>query len=205
MSDDATFAHIWARLQNGDQEIGAEVYGRFGKALHRLARQHLPRRLSAKEDPDDIVQAAFKSFFGRLAEGQARPQSWQELWGLLSIIAVRKCLRCRAHFQTARRNIGLEISASYLMDREDGWEVLDRSPTPEQALELAELVKRLLGTFPAPQRAIVELHLQGRSVNEICLELGKKQWTVYRVLEDVKTRCGELSADVTLVATREAC
>ena len=53
---------------------------------------------------------------------------------------------------------------------------------------LVETVGRLLEGLEAPERAIVELSLQGHSTREISTQLGRAERTVQRVREHVRSQ-----------------
>jgi DNA-directed RNA polymerase specialized sigma24 family protein len=51
---------------------------------------------------------------------------------------------------------------------------------------LAETVERLLLRFPAEERAVVELSLQGHTVKEISATLDRPERSVYRIRDHVR-------------------
>ena len=69
-----------------------ELFSRFTERLIRLARSQLAVRLQAKEDPQDIVQSAMRTFCLRFADGQFSIVGWDSLWAILAKITTRKCL-----------------------------------------------------------------------------------------------------------------
>jgi RNA polymerase sigma-70 factor (ECF subfamily) len=88
-----SFAELLARLRAGDDAAGHEVFRRFAHQLVALAHGRISTALRHKVDPEDVVQSAFKSFFRRFSEGDMEVVNWNSLWGLLTLITVRK--RCR--------------------------------------------------------------------------------------------------------------
>ena len=188
MSDASPAQELLARLRAGDEQAAAEVFGRFAHRLVGLARQQLPKALRGKEDPEDAVQSALKSFYMRYAAGQYELTSWDDLWGLLTRITAHKCGHRLARFQAARRDVRREVSAPAADDSNRPWEILAREPTPEQALLLAELLEELHRPLGERDRAILTLRLQGEEVATICAQLQCSERTVFRVLGRIRSK-----------------
>src|SRR5262249_22187891 len=109
MSD--SFAEFLTRLHSGDPAAGEELFARFAFQLVALARRNIDAGLRHKVDPEDVVQSAYKSFFLRYGEGNLDVVNWNSLWGLLTLITVRKCAE-RVDYHRARcRDIAREVPA----------------------------------------------------------------------------------------------
>ena len=78
-----------------------------------LAGTRLNTRVRRQVDPEDVVQALFRSFFDRQAAGQFELENWNSLWSLLVRIAVRKG---GAGSGTARRAAGRTPDLLELLD-----------------------------------------------------------------------------------------
>src|SRR5262245_3363897 len=186
MADDPSFSDLMARLRAGDEAAAAAIFHRFAQRLIALARQRLDTQIRQKVDPEDVAQSVYKSFFLRHAEGQFELENWDSLWGLLTVIAVRKCARWYEHFHTQGRDVAAEVSPRPAGDGSgSGWEALAREPSPAEAALLAETVEQLLIGLAGRDREIVSLGLQGYTAVEISGRLGRPERTVYRVLERV--------------------
>jgi RNA polymerase sigma-70 factor (ECF subfamily) len=164
-----------------------EVFEHFTRRLIGLARAHLDVRLQHKIDPEDIVQSAYKSFFIRYREGALAAEGWNGLWGLLTVIALRKCADRVRYYRAECRDISRETTAAEGTEDAEPWrDALGREPTPDQAAVLAETVERLLRDLKKDERAIVELSLQGYSTQEISERLGRACRSVRRLRERVR-------------------
>jgi RNA polymerase sigma-70 factor (ECF subfamily) len=188
MPDDAQTQELLARLRAGDEQAAAEVFNRFARRLVGLARQHLRNALRGKEDPEDAVQSAFKSFFRRYGAGQYELASWDDLWGLLTRMTIHKCGRRLEHFHAARRDVRREIAVPAADDSSQSWEILARNPTPSEALKLAEVLQELHRPLGERDRHILTLRLQGEEVAAICAQLQCSERTVFRVLERIRRK-----------------
>jgi RNA polymerase sigma-70 factor (ECF subfamily) len=89
MSD--SFAQFLARLHNQDDAAAQELFVRFAHQLIALALRHIDAGLRHKVDPEDVVQSVYKSSFVRYGAGNLDAVNWNSLWGLLTLITVRKC------------------------------------------------------------------------------------------------------------------
>src|SRR5262245_66516404 len=99
MSQNESFAELMDRLRSGEDAAAREVFGRFAARLVGLARRNLGGHLAVKVDPEDVVQSAYKSFFLRQRDGGLEVVSWDGLWGVLTMITVRKCADRAAYYQ----------------------------------------------------------------------------------------------------------
>jgi RNA polymerase sigma-70 factor (ECF subfamily) len=183
------------RLRAGDEDAAAEVLYRFAHRLVALARAQLESKIRQKEDPEDVVQSVFRSFFRRGREGQFQIDDWESLWGILTVITLRKCGNRIEYFHAARRDVQRE--AQLLTSRESGvnWEAVARDPTPAEAAMLAETVEQMMRGLDESDRQIVSLHLQGYTAPEISAEVGYAERTVWRTVARIRKRLRRLQAE----------
>ena len=169
----------------GEEAVARAIFERFTRRLIGLARNQLDARLHHKIDPEDVVQSAYKSFFLRYGEGALAAEGWDGLWGLLTLITLRKCADRVRYHRAERRDAFREASAP--ADGDEPWRgVAGREPTPEEAAVLAETVERLFRGLEGTERAVVELSLQGYSTQEISERLGRAERSVRRLRERVR-------------------
>jgi RNA polymerase sigma-70 factor (ECF subfamily) len=157
------------------------AFDRYRQRLIGLARIHLGSRLQRKVDPEDVVQSAYKSLLIRYGNSVGGLEGWDRLWGLLTLITIRKCAD-RAHYhQAGCRNLEREAESASL------WrEAAGREPTPDEAIVLAETIEGLLSGLCGDERAIVQLSLQGYSTQEISQQIGRAERTVRRLREQLR-------------------
>jgi RNA polymerase sigma-70 factor (ECF subfamily) len=176
---DLDVTEVLALLRAGDEQAAHVIYERWAGRLIGLARARLGGSIAGKEDPEDVVQSVYRSFFRRDAEAPYQFGDWQDVWALLATIARRKCVNRRLHYSSERRATSRE-------SRPDAIDAGSAEPPPEEVAMLAETVQSLLLRFPARERAVVELSLQGYTVKEISAQLGRAERSVFRVREHVR-------------------
>jgi RNA polymerase sigma-70 factor (ECF subfamily) len=182
MDEVNSFAKLMGQLRAGDDRAAAEVFQRFSQRLIALARTHLDSWVRRKEDPEDVVQSVYKSFFARCEAGRFDLVSWNDLWSLLTAITLRKCADRVDHVRAKRRDALREAGDADLAEHNDP------EPTPLEALVLTETVETLFRAFDAEDHPIIELSLQGYTTSEISVTVGRAERTVRRVREHVKKR-----------------
>jgi len=197
MSANDSFAALMDRLSSGEDEAAREVFVRFAARLTGLARRHLDARLAVKVDPEDVVQSAYKSFFVRHRDGGLDVGTWDGLWGLLTMITLRKCADRAAYYRAGKRDVAREAAGRPADSAPAMVELaLDREPSPDEAAVLAETVEALFRVIDdSDERAILELSLQGFTAAEISAKLGRAERSVRRLREHVRKRLERMQAD----------
>jgi RNA polymerase sigma-70 factor (ECF subfamily) len=183
-----SFADFLARLQGNNDAAAQELFGRFTRRLIAYALQHIEAGLRHKVDPEDVVQSAYKSFFFRYGAGNLDLANWNSLWGLLTLITVRKCAERAAYHRAARRDAAREQSRQAGEEPAPWLDPLGREPTPLEAAVLTETVEQLFAELDEEERPVLELSLQGYSTREISERLGRAERTVRLLREGVRHR-----------------
>src|SRR5262249_28500755 len=183
-----SFAEFLDRLRSQDDAAAEELFARFAHQLIALAHRHIGAGLRHKVDPEDVVQSAYKSFFVRYGAGNLDVVNWNSLWGLLTLITVRKCAERAAYHRAERRDAAREVSLPQGDEAAPWLDPLGREPTPIEAAVLNETVEQLLADLDEEERPILELSLQGYSTREISERLGRAERTVRLLREGVRHR-----------------
>jgi RNA polymerase sigma-70 factor (ECF subfamily) len=191
---DPSFDDLMTRLRAGDDDAAAEVFRRFTHRLIGLARSRMDHLLRSKVDPEDILQSVYRTFFSRHARDGFRLDSWDSLWGMLTVITLRKCDYRRKFFRAARRDVGREFAPSPRGALGRDAQALARDPTPSEAARLAETVELLMRELNDREREILALALQGYAAPEISARVGRTERTVQRLLKRVRERLEQLQS-----------
>jgi RNA polymerase sigma-70 factor (ECF subfamily) len=180
--EEQALIELW---RHGDQDAARQIVERYIDRLLDLARRRLSQRLAGRVDPEDIVQSAFRTFFGRLRKGQFTFAEHDDLGKLLIRITLHKTLRQVAFHTAAKRDAGMEVpqgsdARSHLMT------VLDREPTPEAAVAFLDQLEHFYSRLKPVERQILELRMQGYGTEETARKLGLYDRKVRRTLEHIR-------------------
>ena len=176
------------RFQSGEGDAATELYLRYAGRLQALARMQTSTNLSARFDPEDVVQSVFRTFFRRAAEGLYDVPPGEQLWQLLLVLALNK-VRSLASFHRAQRRDVRRTSGEPSLGVHRGAD----DETPARILNL--VVQDVLGQLPLVQQRIVELRIEGHEVAQIAEITGRSKRTVERVLQKFRQRLSELIDD----------
>jgi RNA polymerase sigma-70 factor (ECF subfamily) len=182
--EDQALIDLW---RQGDEDAARQIFDRYVGRLLQLARRHLSQRLAGRVDPEDIVQSVFRTFFGRLKEGQFAFDGQDDLCKLLVRITIHKTLRQVAFHKAAKRDPSLETEQG-AHHRDQLLTLLDREPTPEATVTFLDQLEHLLQELRPEERRILELRLQGYSNEEINRELGLYDRKIRRLAEQIRAK-----------------
>jgi hypothetical protein len=171
-------SELLARYRGRDEAAAAELFRRYAGRLTALARSRMSPTLSARLDPEDVVQSAYRSFFLLARDGEIVLTESGDLWRLLVRITLRKVYRsARRHYADCR-----SIEREHPGLNETDALALSREPTPAEAAALVDELRGVLTPLGAVQRRIVEMRLQGHDVEAIAAEVRRSSRTVRRTL-----------------------
>lgn len=187
--DEYAFRELTERLKNGSDDAFEEILERFGPYVMRSVRRSLDRRLRARFDSQDFVQAVWMTVHehrDRLAEC-ASPDS---LMALLVTIAQRKVrYQFRRHLQAQKQNINRERSMqndSFVLPLPD-----HSAEHPSQIVIAREQWDLMIDEEPAKYREIMELRCEGFTLDEIADKVGVNERTVRRVIRKLTSKLEE--------------
>jgi RNA polymerase sigma-70 factor (ECF subfamily) len=172
------------RFQDGQMDAATLLYLRYARRVRALASAQLGRDLSARLDPDDLVQSIFRSFFRRAVEDHYDVPEGEELWKLLLVISLHKIRDAASYHRAAKRDVrateaGVEFDHAIATGATDD----------ESALtELHMVVEEILQQLPESQRAIIELRIESYQVDEIAAKTQRSRRSVERALQDFRKR-----------------
>jgi RNA polymerase sigma-70 factor, ECF subfamily len=192
MSEQDSFAFLMGRLNAGDGSAADALFRRYAQRLLALARSRLEEAVRRKEDPEDVMQSVFKSFFTRQQDGQFDVAGWDSLWTLLALLTVRKCADRIEYFRAACRDVRREEGAGASEASGPLLRAAADDPTPSEAAMLTETLEQLMAGLDGPDRDVVSLQLQGYTIPEISARVRRSERTVCRVLDRARRRLRRL-------------
>jgi eukaryotic-like serine/threonine-protein kinase len=184
MSDEPS-AQLVAKYCEGDELAAAALFDRYVGRLTRLPASRLSARLARRTDADDVVQSAFRSFFVRVRDGRLAVGEEDKLWKLLAPIALHKLYRQVRHHRAQRRSVDVEDTPSSFAKLDAS--LLAGDPSPEQAAAFADELASILSRLDPFARGVLELRLQGESLDEISAQTGRSERTVRRAMERIRS------------------
>lgn len=179
------------RVRGGDGEAARQLFHRLHPFVLRLVRSHLPRRT----DEDDLVQTVFMKVFVKLDQysGKVPLEHW------VSRIAVNACLS-----QIEKERVRPELRLADLSEEEEhaitALAMTSGELPASHAVGSSELVAQLLGFLsPADRLVVTLLHMEGRSVAEVCQMTGWNMALVkvraFRARAKLRKRLDQLMAE----------
>jgi RNA polymerase sigma factor (sigma-70 family) len=184
---DENINELVERCRAGDQAAATALFHRYVDKLIALVRGKLSQKLNSRIDPEDILQSAYRSFFNGLDNARFKVEGADELWGLLAAIALHKLYRQVAYHTAKKRAVQREQPRL----QDDGLlgaypELIAELPTPAEAAELIGELDHVMNRLDALERAMLELRLEGYTIDEIALQVNRSPRTVRRLMEKVR-------------------
>ena len=179
-------------LKAGDRgEASRQLWERYFVRLARLAQSHLRSVGRGPADGEDVALSAFDSLFRGAAENRyPRLDDRDDLWKLLTTIALRKASNQRRHEGRLRRGGGRVVGGSDLAGDAGGDPlalIADSEPTPELAAALVEEVRQRFAELPDESlRVVALLRMDGYANEEIARALDCSPRSVDRKLELIR-------------------
>jgi len=192
MADESS--KLVARWRAGDQAAAAELFQRYASRLIALARSRLSARLAQRVDPEDVVQSAYRSFFGDAKDGRCDVRRGGDLWQLLVTITLHKLHDQVKRHRRAKRAVDREMTVG----SDESWlnveaHLATQLASPMEAVALADEVEQIMRDLKPLYRRILELRLQGYNIDEIAAATQSGERTVRRVLDQVKQQLAQNS------------
>ena len=167
------------RCGQGDEDASREIFERYLGRLTALARSRLAPRLARRTDPEDIVLSAYRSFFVGAGDGRFVLRRSGDLWRLLVSITLHKLYRQVKRHSAESRDVQREkmLEEAHAFSQE---------PTAEEAVALADELEAILKPLDPLLRRVLELRLQGQSLEEIATITMRSERTVRRSLAELR-------------------
>ena len=182
MHGDQSLLDLW---RAGNQEAARLLFERYADRLVALARRHINQRLARRVDAEDVVQSVFRTFFRRAQTGELHLYDPDHLCALLAKITIHKALDQISFHKAAKRNFTLDADSG-TPDHDVVGQVLDQEPSPEAVNLFLDQLEHLLGRLAPDEQKVLEMRMQGYTVEEIARRLNTYDRKIYRILERVR-------------------
>jgi RNA polymerase sigma factor (sigma-70 family) len=155
------------------QRAATVFANRYLQKLTALIEQNLDSRLGNVFSAEDVANSALGSWFQGVRKRQLKPADTDEIWPLISVIALNK-VRTRVRFHHAQRRDARREAEGY----DDFEEVTN--PTVEEAVEFRDSMAAVASRLSPQANEVFQLVLQGYSVAEIADRLDVVTRTIRR-------------------------
>jgi RNA polymerase sigma-70 factor (ECF subfamily) len=178
---------LLGQYRRGSQDAAHELYRRYSQRLRALARAQMSADLAGRVEVDDIVQSVFGSFFRGVRGDLYDVPQGEELWKLLLVIALHKIRNQGTYHQAAKRDVRRTVSTDdTLPGKED-----DGAASAFMKMVVDEALSRLSPTH----RRMVELRMEGFTVEEIAAQTKRARRTIERMLQQARAQLDKILAD----------
>lgn len=178
-SQQPTDRSLVRRLQVGSDDAAAQLYLKYARRLHSLAKANVAKDLSARLDIEDVVQSIFRTFFRRVSKGEYEIPEGEELWGLLLVIGLNKIRSVGEYHRAAKRDVRLTSGASALDER-----VEKETEGDEVSLSILRMtIDELLEKFSPIHRNVLNMRIEGYDIASIAEKVGRSKRSVERILQ----------------------
>jgi RNA polymerase sigma-70 factor (ECF subfamily) len=175
------FDVLMERIRAGDPEAGKELFERYGKAIQRVVRYHMDRRLRTQFDSIDFAQDAWASFF-RVSAAEFTFQTPEELVAFLTRTVQNKVIDAyRKRSQHSKDN-----GRTFREFGDNIHKQLSRHPTPSQCAIAEEEWRRMIHNKPPKVQQALAMLRDGYSQREIAKSLGLNVRRIHRLLARLK-------------------
>jgi RNA polymerase sigma-70 factor (ECF subfamily) len=186
MSDIQSHKSLVKQLNMGASSAAARLDEAYRSKLCQLVEREMNRRFRRREDPEDVVQSAFRTFYRRNARGEFHIDSTVDLWRLLETITRHKMLKHVEKHDAGKRTLRRE-------EYPNGDCLHGQAPTPEEVAIAADLMEKTLAGLDETYVKVFHLRLANCTEEEIGVKLGCTRAFVRTKLERIRDRLRRLS------------
>lgn len=176
------FAALMEQLSRGSEDAVWELVELYGDAIRRAVRRGLNERMRPKFDSLDFVQLVWQSFFRQPTNLQRFDKPEQLIAFLITMARNKVGMEARRRLLGQKYNVNREVGIHELED-DTAARLISSEPEPVAAAIARERWEGLLQDQPPHYRRIVQLRLEGHTLQHIADELHLDESTVRRFLK----------------------
>lgn len=190
MPEDADFKDLMARAKSGDEDAIRDFLSRFEHEVRIMVRARLPRKLRARFDSTDFVQAVWQSFFSDLLGDSPDFEDAHHLRKFLSGVVRNKVYEQHRRLTKTGKHDLMREESLYVHrgGRDVPREVVSPDPSPSQAIQARDRLAQLTAGRSPREVRVITLRLEGLTFDEIAQQTGVNERTVRRVIEAARAR-----------------
>jgi RNA polymerase sigma factor (sigma-70 family) len=198
MENSESVTQMIHRLRSDDprerDEAARLVWEYYFRDLLALASRRLGRRIRQRVDPEDLLLSVYASVCRRQQRGEYELYDRDDFWRLLVTVTLNKARNAAKWHLRAKRDVNREIAHAARegeTGEEAGAPLLDMSPTPDEAVALAEELKRRIESLGDDEPVLKQVafkKLEGLTNKEIAEELDCTERTIERKLDKIRRK-----------------
>ena len=170
-----------ARLNRNSESAAAELDYRYRRWLCALVAREMGQRFRGREDPEDVIQSALRSFFRGAARQRFQIDHSGGLGEALVTITRYKLLKHVEHHDAEKRRPAREAGNVEQVQALGDEDVV-------AAAEVADLIQTILVGLQPPDPEVFRLCLEGHSINEIAERVQCTRASVRYKLDRIRQR-----------------
>ena len=169
--------------RTGNNDAATAIFERYVNRLIGLVRTRLGPKLKRRIDAEDVVQSAYRSFFIHAKDDQYQLAKAGDLWSLLASITLHKLHRQAEKQTAAKRSVQREAP-----DESADSNFCALEPSAAEVVGVAEELQLVIDQLAPIERQVLTSMLQGRSLEETSIVIGKSPRTARRLLAEVQRK-----------------
>lgn len=181
---ESTDSSLLRWIQNGNQDAATQLYFRYAERLRLLVESQSSAELTRREDPEDIVQSVFTSFFRGVGQGYYDVPAGDELWKLFLVIALNKICAKGAYHRAAKRDVRRTTGGALL----EKCRAIAAGEENTAFVFLQLVIDEALECLPEIQRLMIVHRIEGHEIADIATKVKRSKRTVERVLQDFRKK-----------------
>lgn len=168
-----------SRLHRATPSSFDELDRLYRNRLCALVQRQFNPKYARREDPEDIAQSVFRTFFRGIDEKRFYLDHSTSIWKLLATLTRRKVLKHVERHTAAKCNPANEVDSPVDLSH-------SREPGPEDVATFLDSLEQLSKKLASPGPEILGLMLQGYKQVDIAKELGCSESMVKRTIKKIR-------------------
>ena len=173
-------------LRTGDEPVVTSFFRDYQSGLQALADRHISAGLRRRLDAEDVIQSVFRTFLGRIEDGQFILGSGSDLWRLLCAITLAKVRQKGRFHQRQKRAMAQEVLVDGAPQGWDGFE--GNLADPGELVEFANFFEQIVSGLDDEERTVLLMRMEGHSNAEMASEMRVSGRTVRRIQNRLRAR-----------------
>lgn len=161
------------------EEAAARFVERYFAKLVSMIEPRIADRFLPRFSAEDVVQSAMKSWFKRIDLNRRSLDEHDDIWKLISVIALNKVRKNVRRHSQQRRSVQTTDAGDSVFDNIPG-------PSTQDALEYQDFLAAVHDSLPEKCRQVIPLLLEGHTWSEIASRMNVSTRTICRYKDQIR-------------------